>query len=500
MSLVKIGWGKRQDGQFIHVTESERGKKCNCKCPECDTPLIARQGGVMSWHFAHAQPVECYGESVLHKVAKQIIVDAAGTSKSFLIPSLQKDLSSFDLTGQTYVTSWQIEEKNVLIKSAEEEKRFDNGQIADVLITTNSQKYALAVEIFVTHKKSDFDIQKFSEIRQDVVEIVLSNIDPLADRNTLEEQVLLKADRYWLFNQEENYYQQSHNEKLEKLNQSYFKEMVDLAISAIETHQLTNLKFVWPQLSKQVHEKGPFGEILYGEALQTPKITKLNASNSYSLTEYGCITDAIVENKAKVNVCFTLLDTEFPVIDKNKPLLTFEYSPREKEFYLSWFQIMHWKARLADLAQKDLERKLQIEQSKYYNQISYAKNFVAKSDSEKIEQLANDLSLSAPRNAGQYLNQWNTTWHVWKALVWKYKILRRQGGIIDVQHISDDDWFEQLLSWPQTPEAQEQRSKNIWFWFSRDLEKLGIIQHQGNMLFSVSRSLPKNFIPWAKRT
>lgn len=31
-----------------------RGKNCGCICPSCKTPLIARQGNVNEWHFAHA--------------------------------------------------------------------------------------------------------------------------------------------------------------------------------------------------------------------------------------------------------------------------------------------------------------------------------------------------------------------------------------------------------------------------------------------------------------
>lgn len=31
-----------------------RGKECRCICPSCKTPLIARQGNIKEWHFAHA--------------------------------------------------------------------------------------------------------------------------------------------------------------------------------------------------------------------------------------------------------------------------------------------------------------------------------------------------------------------------------------------------------------------------------------------------------------
>lgn len=499
MALVKIGWGQRQDEQLIHVTEADRGKKCDCVCPDCGTSLIARQGEKTAWHFAHAQPVECYGESVLHKVAKQIIAEAVDSQKPFKVPSTGDAFISYDVAHKIFSTEWKVAEKNVLIDSADEEYRFENGQISDVVITSSNLDKKLALEVFITHKKSEFDIDKFSEIKQDVIELDLSFVEPLSDRPTLEEQVLQKAERYWLFNNQKAHQQELHNQKLEKINQNYFSEMVNLAMAAIQSHDLSYLRFVWPTLSKRVSQKGIFGETLAGEAEQSPKVTKLNANNTLSLEEYGCLTDAIVENRTLVNVCFTLLDTGLPSIDKTKPLLIFEYNPSDYDFHLTWLNINKWEERLKELARDNLNKKLFDEQEKNKNQLAYARNFSKKSDIEKIQFLANELSLFSPNNAGQFLNHWNTTWHVWKALVWKYKVINKLGAKINVQNIADDRWLAQLLNWPDTEEAYEKRSKNIWYWFSKDLEPSGVMKHDGRMFFNVHSSLPDKFIPWARR-
>ncbi|AFI83688.1 competence protein CoiA family protein [Methylophaga nitratireducenticrescens] len=290
MALVKIGWGKTQDGKFIHVNEATRGKKCNCTCPECGTPLISRQGEVTAWHFAHSLPVECYGESVLHKVAKQIITEAADRQKSFLIPSLEKELTTNDLIGKEHLTTWKYSERIVLLDDAKEEIRLRNGLITDVLVSEKNQETSLAVEIFVTHKKSEIDIQKFSEIKQDVIEIDLSKVNPLSDRKTLEEHVLRGPDRYWLFNQEESNQLSIHQQNVDKVNQNYIDEMMQLVLPTINSGQLKNLRFMWPQLTKNVSKKGIFTDVLFGKALKTPKITELNYQKSYSLTGYGCVT------------------------------------------------------------------------------------------------------------------------------------------------------------------------------------------------------------------
>jgi hypothetical protein len=55
MELNLIPFGLRQaDEAFVDVAEVARGRACGCICPSCKTPLIARQGEVKEWHFAHA--------------------------------------------------------------------------------------------------------------------------------------------------------------------------------------------------------------------------------------------------------------------------------------------------------------------------------------------------------------------------------------------------------------------------------------------------------------
>lgn len=45
---------KEKDQQFVDVADVPKGRECGCICPSCHIPLIARQGKVNRWHFAHA--------------------------------------------------------------------------------------------------------------------------------------------------------------------------------------------------------------------------------------------------------------------------------------------------------------------------------------------------------------------------------------------------------------------------------------------------------------
>jgi len=79
-------FGLTSDGRLVSVEEVRRGKGCECCCPECGEVLIARQGDIRAWHFAHESGGDCQGgaEGALHKAAKQLVVQ----EKSVLVPAL----------------------------------------------------------------------------------------------------------------------------------------------------------------------------------------------------------------------------------------------------------------------------------------------------------------------------------------------------------------------------------------------------------------------------
>jgi len=53
--LNHIPFGLREsDEAIVDVYAVKRGRECECTCPSCRTPLIARQGEEKVWHFAHA--------------------------------------------------------------------------------------------------------------------------------------------------------------------------------------------------------------------------------------------------------------------------------------------------------------------------------------------------------------------------------------------------------------------------------------------------------------
>lgn len=86
MNLLQ-SFGLTADGRLVSVEEVGRGKGCECCCPQCGEVLIARQGDVRIWHFAHASGGDCgaAAEGALHRAAKQLIVREG----AILVPSLE---------------------------------------------------------------------------------------------------------------------------------------------------------------------------------------------------------------------------------------------------------------------------------------------------------------------------------------------------------------------------------------------------------------------------
>lgn len=46
-------------GKAVGIADVKKGRACNCICPSCGKPLVARQGKIRTWHFAHATKSDC---------------------------------------------------------------------------------------------------------------------------------------------------------------------------------------------------------------------------------------------------------------------------------------------------------------------------------------------------------------------------------------------------------------------------------------------------------
>ena len=59
-----IPFALTRDGLLVDIYDVPKGIKCQCICPSCKTPLVARHGTINQWHFAHAS-------RTVHKTTQQ---------------------------------------------------------------------------------------------------------------------------------------------------------------------------------------------------------------------------------------------------------------------------------------------------------------------------------------------------------------------------------------------------------------------------------------------
>lgn len=116
-SDVKLAWAKSAEGRLVHVTDVPRGKACNCACPACDQPLIAKPGhGRRRPHFSHGVVSECseapsLAKIVINLLARQVLQDVA-------------QLPTLHLPPQTYQIPHIDPQKPVITKIAKPAQEF----------------------------------------------------------------------------------------------------------------------------------------------------------------------------------------------------------------------------------------------------------------------------------------------------------------------------------------------------------------------------------------
>lgn len=78
MVTMSMSIAVNEQMQTVNVKQVERGLACMCFCFECAEPVVARKGEKNEHHFAHFSNKESctiHPESILHKFAKQVIME-----------------------------------------------------------------------------------------------------------------------------------------------------------------------------------------------------------------------------------------------------------------------------------------------------------------------------------------------------------------------------------------------------------------------------------------
>ncbi|EII5671173.1 hypothetical protein LHO99_004639, partial [Vibrio parahaemolyticus] len=346
---MKLGWGIGKDGKYKHIRSVDNGLKCDCVCPDCLQPLVANQGNVKSWHFAHASNSSCKGESVIHRLAKQVILNAAHSGLPLHISSNGGTVYEQDKDGIVHSKSWYAPERQYHIQQAEAEAKLGS-QIVDVLCHDKAGN-SLVVEIFYTHKKSDVDIEKIAKNSVEAIEINVSRLPWDATYEQIEKAVLQNARRTVLHSPQEDKARASLVREIEERLSSdlaAFNAMIEMILNG--GYQSLD----YPVLSHSVNHRDSKGVLHTGRSEQRPKLTSLDKDIVRLKT--GLVrAKGIVSNKVEIDVFFSLSDL-IDMAKPTKPALLIVYDNDKPR--LEWLCVQKWQDKVDELALVDLINKM----------------------------------------------------------------------------------------------------------------------------------------------
>lgn len=349
MNSVKIGWGLSKDGKYKHISSVDNGLKCDCVCPDCQQPLVANQGNVKRWHFAHASNSSCSGESVIHRLAKQVIVNAAHSGFPLYLSSNGGAVYEQDKDGIVHSKEWYAPERQYHIQQAEAEAKLGS-QIVDVLCHDKAGN-SLVVEIFYTHRKSDVDIEKFAKNSIEAIEIDVSKVSWDATYEQIEQAVLLNARRRVLHSP------QADKARAELVIEIEERLSADLAAFDAMLEMILNGGYEsldYPVISHSVNHRDDRGVLHTGRSEQRPTLTSLDKDTVRLKT--GLVrTTGVVSNKVEIDVFFSLSDF-IKMSNPTKPALLIVYNKRKPR--LEWLCVQKWQDKVNEMALVDLINKM----------------------------------------------------------------------------------------------------------------------------------------------
>lgn len=195
MNLLQ-SFGLTSDGRLVSVEDVSRGKACDCCCPECGEVLIARQGEVRAWHFAHASGGDCgaAAEGALHLAAKQLIVQEG----AILVPALEARASHRLDDGGLGEAALARPAETWTLAGTRPEVAFGTLRI-DVAATHDGNP--IFIEVAVTHLVDDAKRQALASLGAACFEIVLdpSLHDSWTWDNLRQEVLECPGNRHWIF-------------------------------------------------------------------------------------------------------------------------------------------------------------------------------------------------------------------------------------------------------------------------------------------------------------
>lgn len=275
--LIPFGVKPNNLENFVHIgmlnPDKDKGLSCGLVCVECGQPLVARfprTNPEFKPHFAHYMDSECTisKESLVHKMAKSIIAE----EKAVMFPQL--DVSYRGRTGTVF------SERELQFEKVELEKRYDIDSdlsfIVPDIVTTDVEGTEVFIEIVNTHAVDEDKLAKIEELGKLTIEIDVSNVPDVFDRELLRDLVITSVDnKRWLYHphvegmynmmklsiteaeESQSEYEQDAHYVLEYQTGADYADPIDSRLDTIEYYQ-ENYGDWWNQIDRELEEHSKY--------------------------------------------------------------------------------------------------------------------------------------------------------------------------------------------------------------------------------------------------
>lgn len=175
---ISLPCGINENGNLVYIDNAKNGLDCNCFCPACKQPLVAKNAGTKrEHHFAHFSVAECeHGyQTALHYMAKDLFLE----------------MQYLTFIKNNVPVQYKIDNVELECKV--------NEIIPDIFVTCDGKRFI--VEIFVTHAVDDIKKQKISDMKISAIEIDLSRFrnEKMIDKDLLRQELSNIKNYSWIY-------------------------------------------------------------------------------------------------------------------------------------------------------------------------------------------------------------------------------------------------------------------------------------------------------------
>ena len=195
MTQPLLTYGLSPEG-LKNILEVDNGLACNCVCPKCKDPLVAKnkESNKKAPHFAHSADNDCVGayETALHILAKEVLAE----TRKIRVPDFFYENDS-NIIDSFFEEGRIVQFEKISIEEKISEANFNAVVIADAVGYVSDRK--VIIEFAVTHFIDSEKHKKLEGLNIPCIEINLKN--QTLDRKALQEFMLdVSNEISWIIN------------------------------------------------------------------------------------------------------------------------------------------------------------------------------------------------------------------------------------------------------------------------------------------------------------